>query len=230
MSYAFRGDQIKALRIVELNADGTTNLVDGHTLVLCCLESVNYDPDKRDKETVTIPSANADCEQRYVRNAKLYGYNVNIGVRFNLGELENILMGSRLNIDGSGNGNGEGTADYQCKSVSIEYVVSGVSGDCEEGQPAAWRLFPKVSSWDTVDTETYDSGKEVPTLTYTGTSELNTNYDDPFGIWTGSPSYFDPATEFTTKAITTNPIPTCDTLATGSDTLRYTYALTSTLV
>lgn len=227
MSIPFRPDEIKAIRIVELNSDGTTNVIDGNTLIECCIEEFNAEQNIREAEDVDIASANSDCDIRYKRKAKLYGYNITLSVRKNYPELENILLGNPLNFNGV-NVAGEQDTDFVCKFVSLEVVMSPAGGDCEdENSLRGWRLFPKVGYWAKTSSDVaISSSREIPTITYTGFAEFNANFDDPFGQWlTTTPAPAWTANAVSAKYLTSDWVtPTCVN-NTGSDLVA-----TSTLI
>lgn len=223
MSIAFRGDEVKFVRFTELNGDGTTNIIDGNTLIDCCIESISWDNDIRESESVEIPSANSDCDIRYRRKAKKFGGNLTISVRKNYPELENILLGSPLNLAGT-DVVGEQDVDFECKFISVELGISPIGGDCEAQElqlQTAWRLFPQVGYWAKTEAEEYSSGREVPTVTFTGYYETNPNFDDPYGIWGTNWS----AGAFSSKAKLNAVYPACPVEQTTSDLV-----LTNTLV
>lgn len=205
----FRGDQIAFVRLVELDADGASE-VGGNVFTTCCdIDSIEWENDQEDRANVDIANANRDCLVRYSRPAVKYGKIIRIGIIGNVPEISNILTGATLNLDGSGDIIGEQDGDYVCKFVSVEFAVKAISGACATGtQGRAWRIFPKVGQWNITQDESYTNSNDVPVTIYEGYGEKNANFDDPFGIWNSSPSYFS-VDAYTSRAVLTETLPTC---------------------
>lgn len=205
----FRGDQVAFVRLVELDADGASE-VGGNVFTTCCdIDSIEWENDQQDRENVDLPNANRDCLVRYSRPAIKYGKIVRLGVIGNVPEIANILTGAPLNLDGGGDIIGEQDTDYECKFVSVEFAVKAISAACATGTGGrAWRIFFKVGQWNITQDETYTNANEVPVTIYEGYAEKNANFDDPFGIWNSSPSYWD-ADAYTSRAVLAEAVPAC---------------------
>lgn len=204
-------DEIGFVRITELNPDGTTTSGVSQTLTLCCLKSVEWELEQRDREAVDYTYANSNCDRREYRKAKKFGYLVRIGVDANIPYLENLLLGSPVIVDGAGDVTGEQDIDYGCKFTSIEIAMTAVGVDCPEDDlapPSGWRIFPKVGYWQKTGATTFDDGRTAPTFIYEGLAQINPNFDDPFGIWLPN-GVIDPATNFSAKNIWDQPFPVC---------------------
>lgn len=206
---SFLGDQIAFVRITELDADGAAE-VGGNVFTTCCdIDSIDWENDQEDRANVDIPNANYTCRARYQRPAIKYGKTVRLGVIGTVPEIDNILTGAPLNLDGSAEIIGAQDTDYECKFVSIEFAVVAVSGACVTGsQGRTWRAFFKVGQWAKTQDESYTNANEVPVTIYEGYAEKNPNFDDPFGIWDDSPSYWS-ADAYDSYAVLTDSLPTC---------------------
>lgn len=206
---SFRGDQIAFVRITELDADGAA-LVGGNVFTTCCdIDSIDYENDQEDRTNVDIPNANYDCKVRYQRPALKFGKILRIGVIGDVPEINNILTGAPLNLDALGEIIGDQDTDYECKFVSVEFAVKAISGACVTGsQGRKWKIFFKVGQWGITQDQSYTNSNEVPVTVYEGYGEKNPNFDDPFGIWNDSPSYYS-ADSYDSSATLTEALPTC---------------------
>lgn len=206
---SFRGDQLAFVRITELDADGAAD-VGGNVFTTCCdIDSLEWDTDQEDRANVDIANANYDCRVRYTRPAIKYGTVVKLGVIGSVPEIANILTGAPLNLNGTADIIGAGDTDYTCKFVSVEFAVKAISGACATGaQGRLWRIFFKVGQWSITQNEKYDNGNTVPVTVYEGYGEKNSSFDDPFGIWNSSPSYYS-SDLYSSYATLTDEVPDC---------------------
>lgn len=209
MASGFRGDQLAFLRAWELDNDGAS-LEDGDVFTTCCdIRSIEWEVDQEDAETVAIGNANRSCRVTYRRPAIKNGLIVRIGTVGRVPQFDSLLLDAPLNETGGGAVIGAQDVAYSCKYVALDFAVTAVSGACVTGaQGRLWRLFPRVGQWSITQEETYDDSNEVPTVIYEGYAELNENFDDPFGIWDGTPSYWS-EDAFSSYAIVNTALPTC---------------------
>jgi len=203
----FRGDSIAELIITELDADGAT-LAGGHQYrTKCNIDSVEWENLQDDAEDIDIANANVDCKIKYRRPAKKYGKIVRIGTVGTIPEIDNILTGAPLNINGSGDIVGTIDTDYKCKNVAVELFVKPITGACSVGSEGyRMKLFPRIEQFAITQDETYTNSNEVPVVIYEGVAYKNPNYDDPDGRWDGTPSYWD-ADAYASSAIYTGTLP-----------------------
>jgi hypothetical protein len=205
---SFRGADLAFLRIIERDADGAA-IPGGNTFTTCCdIDSIEWENDQEDASNVDVPNASYDCRVRFRRPAIKYGKIVRIGTVGTVPEIANILTGAPLNEDG-GDIIGARDTDYECKFVSVEFAVKSLSAACVAGAGGRlWRNFFKVGQWAITQDESYTNSNEVPVTIYEGYGEKNANFDDPYGIWTGSPSLWD-ADSYDSYAVLDEALPTC---------------------
>lgn len=208
----FLKTEIEVLVITELDADGFP-LSGGKQWVTCCdIDSVEIENDQEDRERYTVPNANRRCRVSTTRQAILYGKIVRIGFVGESPFADALLLGSRLNLNGSGDVVGAGHGDYECKFVSVVIVAKSLGEECAVGAGGqGWYVLGKVGDWSITQAANITNSNEVGVTIYEGVAVKNPNFatDANTGEWLESPAQFDPANEYDAWGVYDWTVPDC---------------------
>lgn len=208
----FRKTEIEVLIITELDADGNP-LLGGKQWITCCdIDSIEIENDQEDRERYTVPNANRTCRVSTTRQAILYGKIVRIGFVGESPYADSLLLGSRLNVDDSGDVVGAGHGDYECKFVSVVIVAKALGEECAVGAGGrGWYVLGKVGNWGITQAANITNANEVGVTIYEGVAVKNPNFTDTdnTGEWLTAPAQFDPTNEYDAWGVYDWDLPEC---------------------